>query len=267
MSALIVTVILGIVLLYLGFANKKSILAPVVISGLLIVLYLLFQGWGQEFKYFNNMIEFDNFSVAFNMSMVVITILLALFGIDYYETMEFHVAEHYALMLFALAGAFLMTSYSNLMMLFLGIEILSIPLYILAGGKKYSYRSNEASFKYFMLGSFATTIFLFGITLIYGASASFYLPEIKAYIGQFNGQLPPMIMVGLLFILIGVAFKVAVAPFHFWSPDVYEGSPALVTAFMSTVAITARFAAPQRLVDIGLLPLAGLLEKVFWVVD
>jgi NADH-quinone oxidoreductase subunit N len=265
MSALIVTVILGIVLLYLGFANKKSILAPVVISGLLIVLYLLFQGWGQEFKYFNNMIEFDNFSVAFNMSMVVITILLALFGIDYYETMEFHVAEHYALMLFALAGAFLMTSYSNLMMLFLGIEILSIPLYILAGGKKYSYRSNEASFKYFMLGSFATTIFLFGITLIYGASASFYLPEIKAYIGQFNGQLPPMIMVGLLFILIGVAFKVAVAPFHFWSPDVYEGSPALVTAFMSTVAKTAGFAAFYRLLDIGLLPLPVPLEKALWV--
>jgi len=158
-----------------------------------------------------------------------------------------------------------MTSFSNLIMLFLGIEILSIPLYILAGGKKYSYRSNEASFKYFMLGSFATAIFLFGIALVYGASATFYLPEIKTYIAQLNGHLPPMLMVGLLFIVIGVAFKVAAAPFHFWSPDVYEGAPTLVTAFMATVVKTAGFAAFYRLLGMGLLPLPAQLEKALWV--
>jgi NADH-quinone oxidoreductase subunit N len=179
--------------------------------------------------------------------------------------MEFNVAELYALMIFALTGAFLMTSFSNLIMLFLGIEILSIPLYILAGGKKSSYRSNEASFKYFMLGSFATAIFLFGIALVYGASATFYLPEIKIYIAQFNGHLPPMLLIGLLFIIIGVAFKVAVAPFHFWSPDVYEGSPTLATAFMATVVKTAGFAAFYRLLGMGLLPLPDPLEKALWV--
>jgi len=179
--------------------------------------------------------------------------------------MKNHVAEHYALMVFALAGAFLMTSFSNLIMLFLGIEILSISLYVLAGGKKYSYRSNEASFKYFMLGSFATAIFLFGIALVYGASATFYLPEIKVYIAHFNGNLPPMVLIGLLFILIGVAFKVAAAPFHFWSPDVYEGAPTLVTVFMATVVKTAGFAAFYRLLNMGLLPLPGPLEKALWV--
>jgi NADH-quinone oxidoreductase subunit N len=168
-------------------------------------------------------------------------------------------------MIFALTGAFLMTSYSNLIMLFLGIEILSIPLYVLAGGKKYSYRSNEASFKYFMLGSFTTAIFLFGITLIYGATASFYLPEIEKYIAQFNGNLPPMILVGLLFIIVGVAFKVAVAPFHFWSPDVYEGAPTLVTVFMSTVVKTAGFAAFYRLLNMGLFPLPKPIENALWV--
>ena len=211
------------------------------------------------------MILLDNFSIAFNISMIIITILIFLFGIDYYETMEFHVAEHYALMLFAQTGAVLMTSLSNLKMLLLGIENLTIPLYVLAGGKKYSYRSNEASFKYFMLGSFATAIFLFGIALVYGASATFYLPEIKTYIAQFNGHLPPMLMVGLLFILIGVAFKVAAAPFHFWSPDVYEGAPTLVTAFMATVVKTAGFAAFYRLLGMGLLPLPVQLEKALWV--
>jgi len=265
MSALIFTTILGIIVLYLGFLKKKAILAPAAIAGLLVALYLSFKDWGLGSRYFHDMILFDNFSIAFNISMIIISILIFLFGIDYYQMMSFHVAEQYALMIFALVGAFLMTSFSNLIMLFMGIEILSIPLYVLAGGKKASFRSNEASFKYFMLGSFATAIFLFGIALVYGASATFYLPEIKTYIAQFNGHLPPMVMVGLLFILIGVAFKVAVAPFHFWSPDVYEGSPTLVTAFMATVVKTAGFAAFYRLLGMGLLPLPGPLEKALWV--
>jgi NADH-quinone oxidoreductase subunit N len=265
MSALIFTIVLGIIVLYLGFVKNKSILVPVAVVGLAVSLILSLKDWGLGSKYFHDMILFDNFSIAFNVSMIIITMLIFLFGIDYYKRMEFHVAELYALMIFALTGAFLMTSYSNLIMLFLGIEILSIPLYILAGGKKSSYRSNEASFKYFMLGSFATAIFLFGIALVYGASATFYLPEIKIYIAQFNGHLPPMLMVGLLFILIGVAFKVAAAPFHFWSPDVYEGAPTLVTAFMATVVKTAGFAAFYRLLGMGLLPLPVPLEKALWV--
>jgi len=265
MSALIFTIVLGIIVLYLGFAKNKAILSPVAVAGLGISLVLSIKDWGLGSRYFHDMILFDNFSIAFNISMIIITILIFLFGIDYYDSMHTHVAEYYALMLFALTGAFLMTSFSNLIMLFLGIEILSIPLYILAGGKKYSYRSNEASFKYFMLGSFATAIFLFGIALVYGASATFYLPEIKIYIAQFNGHLPPMLMVGLLFILIGVAFKVAAAPFHFWSPDVYEGAPTLVTAFMATVVKTAGFAAFFRLLGMGLLPLPIQLEKALWV--
>ncbi len=265
MSALIFTIVLGILVLYLGFVKNKSILSPVAVVGLAISIILSVKDWGLGSKYFHDMILFDNFSIAFNISMIIVTILIFLFGIDYYRRMEHYVAELYALMIFALTGAFLMTSYSNLIILFLGIEILSIPLYILAGGKKSSYRSNEASFKYFLLGSFATAIFLFGIALVYGASATFYLPEIKTYIAQFHGTLPPMLMVGLLFILIGVAFKVAAAPFHFWSPDVYEGSPTLVTAFMATVVKTAGFAAFYRLLGMGLLPLPVPLEKALWV--
>lgn len=265
MGALIFSSVFGILLLYLGFIKNKSILSPAAITGLLITLYLFLKDWGHVSTYFKNMIVIDNFSIAFNVSMIIITILIFLFGIDYYKRVEHYVAEQYALMTFALTGAFLMTSFSNLIMLFLGIEILSIPLYILAGGKKNSYRSNEASFKYFMLGSFSTAFFLFGIALIYGASASFYLPEIKAYISTFNGSLPPMLMLGFLFILIGVAFKVAVAPFHFWSPDVYEGSPTLVTAFMATVVKTAGFAAFYRFLGLGLFPLPAPLEKTLWV--
>jgi NADH-quinone oxidoreductase subunit N len=265
MNALIITVVLGIIVLYLGFMKNKTILSPVAVAGLLIVLFFAAADWNSGTTHFHDMILFDNFSVAFNISMIILTILIFLFGMDYYKTMEFHVSEQYALMIFALTGAFLMTSFSNFIMLFLGIEILSIPLYVLAGGKKYSYRSNEASFKYFMLGSFATAIFLFGIALVYGATASFYLPEIENFVAGCNGELHPMLLIGLLFILVGVAFKIAAAPFHFWSPDVYEGAPTLVTAFMSTVAKTAGFAAFYRLLGMGLLPLPVPLEKALWV--
>jgi NADH-quinone oxidoreductase subunit N len=265
MNALIFTTALGLIILYLGLTKNKNILAPAAITGLLVTLFLTYNDWGSESSYFHDMVIFDNFSLAFNISMILITIVIFLFGIDYYRRMELHVAEQYTLMIFALTGAFLMTSFSNLIMLFLGIEILSIPLYVLAGGKKFSYKSNEASFKYFLLGSFATAFFLFGIALVYGASATFYLPAIKTYIAQFHGELPPMLLVGLLFIVIGVAFKVAVAPFHFWSPDVYEGSPTLVTAFMATVVKTAGFAAFYRLLGMGLLPLPASLEKALWV--
>lgn len=266
MSAFIFTAVLGIIVLYLGFSKNKAMLSPISAGGLVIALLLELKDWGRGSKYFHDMILIDNFSIAFNISMIIVTILIFLFALDYYETMEFHVAELYALMIFALTGAFLMTSFSNLIMLFLGIEILSIPLYILAGGKKYSYRSNEAAFKYFMLGSFATAIFLFGVALVYGASATFYLPEIKTFIAQFNGKLPPMLLVGLLFIIVGITFKIAAAPFHFWSPDVYEGAPTLVTAFMATVVKTAGFAAFYRLLGIGLLPLPVQIEKALWVI-
>ena len=120
----------------MGFANNKTFLAPVAITGLVISLFLSFKDWGSGSKYFHDMMIIDNFSIAFNVSMLIITILIFLFGINYYKRMEHHVAEQYALMIFALVGAFLMTSFSNLIMLFLGIEILSIPLYILAGERK-----------------------------------------------------------------------------------------------------------------------------------
>lgn len=265
MSTIIITSILGIVILYLGLVRRKQLLAPAAILGLLLAMAYAARDWNTTGGTFQNMVVFDHFSIAFDIAMITVTILIFLFGMDYYARLEMYVAEQYALMVFALVGAFLMTSFSNLIVLFLGIEILSIPLYILAGGKKFSFKSNEASFKYFLLGSFATAFFLFGITLVYGASGSFYLPEIKTYLMQFNGHLPPMVLLGLLFVIIGVAFKVAVAPFHFWSPDVYEGSPTLVTAFMATVVKTAGFAAFYRLLGMGLLPLPAALEKSLWV--
>ena len=128
-----------------------------------------------------------------------------------------------------------MTAFGNMLMLFVGLETLSISLYILAGSKKFDPNSNEAAMKYFLTGSFASGFLLFGIALIYGASGSMNLADIHSYVVAHAQNMPGMLSIGLLLLAIGMTFKIGAAPFHFWAPDVYEGSPTLITTFMATV--------------------------------
>ncbi|MCC6939151.1 MAG: NADH-quinone oxidoreductase subunit N [Flavobacteriales bacterium] len=254
MSALILISVLGVVLLYLGFGDNRKWLAPVGILGLLAALTMLLCNWNVESPLFAGMLKFDGYAMAFDMSLILLTVLLFLFGIDYYARMRENVAEQYALMLFSLVGGLMLTSFTNLLVLFLGIEILSIPLFILAGGKRDSFRSGEAAFKYFLQGSFASGFLLLGIALIYGSTASFDLATVQAAVGTSAGQGNMLMLLGLFFTIVGVSFKVAAVPFHFWNPDVYEGAPTLVTAFMSTVVKTAAFAGFYRLIEYMHLP-------------
>jgi len=172
--------------------------------------------------------------------------------------------DHYALILFALVGALLMVSYTNMTMLFLGIEILSIPMYILAGSKKDDLSSNEAAFKYLIMGAFATGFLLFGITLIYGSTGSFDLTEIQNAVSV-PGKVPGIFYTGVLLMLVGMAFKVSAAPFHFWAPDVYQGAPTMMTAFMATIVKTAAMAAFLRLFDTTFVRVSGTWTEVLWV--
>lgn len=162
-----------------------------------------------------------------------------------------HPAEYYAIMLFSLAGAIMMTNYENLLMLFIGIEVLSVSMYVLTGSEKRNFRSNEAAIKYFLMGAFATGIFLFGVTLIYGATGSFNINTIGNEIATKGAFMGSMVYIGISLLLIGLLFKVSIAPFHFWTPDVYEGAPSIFTAFMSTVVKTAGFAAIYRITTVS----------------
>jgi NADH-quinone oxidoreductase subunit N len=150
-----------------------------------------------------------------------------------------------------------MFSSTNLVMLFLGIEILSLPLYVLAGSRRDDLASNEAALKYFLMGSFATGILLFGIALVYGSTASFDFSAIGTAAAQSAGS-SNMLRVGILLIVFGLSFKVSAAPFHFWAPDVYTGSPNLITAFMATVVKTAGFAAFFTLFATAFAPVASV---------
>ena len=259
MSALILISVLGVLVLYLGLFAKKSWLAPVGILGLIGAIALFATGWHIDHHLLGGMLAFDRFSTGFNIGMAAITALIFLFGPDYYARQEHHVAEQYALMLFSLVGGFILTSYTSLLMLFLGIEVLSIPLYILAGGKKHSLRSNEASFKYFLLGSFSTAFLLMGITLLYGLTGSFRLDALAAHIAQ-AGSGDLMLNFGLFFTVTGLAFKMGAVPFHFWKPDVYQGAPTLVTIFMATVVMMAATAGFYRFIDVTGMPAS--LERI-----
>jgi NADH-quinone oxidoreductase subunit N len=264
MLPFIVLAVLGVILLYAGLTKNNKILVPIAVGGLLLTLGLLFRSWGHEHSYYNQMVLIDNFSIAFNAIAIVTTILILLLSVYYFEGVREHIAENYALMVFTLFGVFLMTSFSNIVMLFIGIETLSIPLYVLAGAKKFSLRSNEASFKYFLQGAFSSAILLMGIALVYGATGTFDMHAIANQVLNNFGIRPGILYIGLILMLMGFAFKVAIMPFHFWTPDVYEGSPTLVTLFMATVVKTAGFAAFYRFFQI-MVPVGSVWQDILWV--
>ena len=264
MLPFIVLAVLGVILLYAGLTKNKRILVPIAVGGLILTLGLLLRSWGHAHSYYNQMVLIDNFSIAFNSIALVTTIFILLLSVYYFEDVQEHVAENYALMVFTLFGVFLMTSFSNIVMLFIGIETLSIPLYVLAGAKKFSLRSNEASFKYFLQGAFSSAIMLMGIALVYGATSTFDMHAIANQVANGFGVRPGILYIGLILMLMGFAFKVAIIPFHFWTPDVYEGSPTLVTLFMATVVKTAGFAAFYRFFLI-MLPIGHLWQDIVWV--
>lgn len=246
MNSIFVISGLGVFSLLAEIFNIRRFLFPVVILGLLASAVLLVFDWNQSAAFYSNMLTFDNYAVAFTMTLSLTAMLWFLMSKDYFENTT-NVTDHFALVLFSLVGATFMVSYSNLAMLFLGIEVLSISLYVLAGSNFTNIFSNEASFKYFLMGSFATGFLLFGIALIYGVTGSFDLSVIASKISAGAGDTTTWLYAGILMLIVGLAFKVSAVPFHFWAPDVYEGSPTVITTFMSTVVKIAALAGFYRL--------------------
>ncbi|RYD79703.1 MAG: NADH-quinone oxidoreductase subunit N [Sphingobacteriales bacterium] len=247
MNTIIILSCLGLVTMFTGVYHLRKLILPLVVAGLLAGLAANYFSWNTDISYYNNMLHFDNYAVAFTGLLIAVSIVVFFVSDQQYRADGSNVADIYALILFTLVGGIIMVSYSNLTMLFIGIEALSIPLYVLAGSKKLNLESNEASLKYFLMGSFSTGFLLFGIALMYGTTGSFDLLVIKNYVVNNADALPLIFKAGLFLMMIGLLFKVSAVPFHFWAPDVYSGSPTLVTTFMATVVKTAGFAAIFRL--------------------
>jgi NADH-quinone oxidoreductase subunit N len=265
MIALISAAIIGMITMFLGISEKKKLILPVIISGLILTFFLNMTEWNSNLIYFGEMMTVDNFAVSFNGVLIFTTILVFLFAGNYYRGVERPLEDIYSIMLFALCGAVVMSSFSNLVMFFIGIEILSVSMYILAGSKKFDLASNEAALKYFLTGAFATGFLLFGIALIYGATGSFNINAIANYTLSHQNSLPQYFIIGLILIMIALSFKLAVAPFHFWAPDVYHGSPTLITAYMATVVKIAGIAAFYRLFDLCFHNISGIWVKTLLI--
>ncbi len=256
MKAIIATTIFGVIMMFAGLmvSNKKSIVA---IATVLFAALLGVNIWdltatsadAANNLFFNNMLRIEHYSMWFNTLMTGCTLLYALLMGKEIIKVGIHVAEYFALIFFILCGLYLLSTYNNMLMMFIGIEILSIPQYILAGSDKRNLKSSEASLKYFLMGSFTTGILLMGITLLYGASRSFNIMEIASMLN--SDALNPLALAGILFIMIAFAFKVSAAPMHMWTPDVYDGSPTPFTAYMSTVLKAAAFFAFLRLFQVS----------------
>jgi NADH-quinone oxidoreductase subunit N len=252
MNAIIFSAIWGIVMMFSGvFIKSKSTPKYLAIVGiaLLFILNAMELYYGKALFAFDtkDMIRTNSLNLSFLAVVFGSTLLYFLLSGKDIEKVGEHVGEYFALLFFVLCGVSLAATYNTLLLLFIGIEIISIPLYILTGSDKLNLKSNEASLKYFLMGAFSTGIMLMGIAFIYGGNpnASFFINNIQ--LGQ--GKMPIMIGVGLVLLMISLSFKVSAAPFHFWAPDVYDGSPTVFTSFMSTIVKIAGFFAFIRLFE------------------
>ena len=225
--------------------RSQRTLGTIALVGSLAALgAVLFQA-GYPGAGFWNMIEVDAFSIFFHFLVAAVTAVVILTSYEYMEVQEIRAGEYYGLILFGAVGMSLMSSAVELVLIFIGLEISSISTYILAGFRRRSATSSEASVKYFLLGSFATAFFLYGVALMFGATGSTSIQVIGDVLR--SGQVPVLAYAGIALMFVGLGFKVAAAPFHIWTPDVYEGAPSPVVGFMSTAPKAAVFAVLLRI--------------------
>ena len=246
--------------------GQKSYLALISFFGIVATAVLVGAGWGGHIESFSGSVVLDNFATFFKMTFLVAAGLTVLISDRYMEREGCNQGELYPLILFTVVGMMLMASGTDLMTIFLGLEVMSVSLYVLAGFNRANKKSNEAGLKYFLLGAFSTGFLLYGMALIYGATGTTRLYKIAVIVGQMTLPSANILLVaGMLLMMTGFAFKIAAAPFHMWTPDVYEGAPTPMTAFMSAGPKAAGFAALLRIFLVALPTLQVEWSQVLWV--
>ena len=234
-------------------AEGRTWLAYLSLFGLIGAMFVGTQLWGRHITTFSGMFLLDNFGLALTLIFLTVAVITVLLSVAYTNDRGLVRGEFYALILFAVMGMMIMATAGDLIVVFLGIELLSLPLYVLSGFARPALDSIEAALKYFLLGAFASGFLLYGIVLIFGATGSTNLLQIASALakGTHNGV---MLFAGIALLLAGLGFKISVVPFHQWTPDVYEGAPTAVTAFMIAGTKAAGFAVLLRILLVAALP-------------
>jgi len=242
--------------------QRKSLTALLAAAGLAITLGLTISQIGREASGFNGMVALDGFSTFINALQLICGLLGVALAYNYVQRMGIERGEYYTLLLFSVVGMMLMAQAADLIVVFIALEMLSIPLYVLAAFNRTQAASEEAGLKYFLLGAFSTGFLVYGITLVYGATASTNLSAIFAAASSSTSNL--LLTIGAALILVGFGFKVAAVPFHMWTPDVYQGAPTAVTGFMSSGAKIAGFAALLRVFATAFPAIAADMTDILW---
>ena len=223
--------------------RSKEHLGGVALAGLVAALLSAIPLWNRDSRAFRDMVLLDNYALFFHVVICYASALAVLLSIDYLRRNGVESGEYYALLLFSTTGMMLLASAGDLLVVFLGIELMSLSLYVLAGLFKLRLASGEASMKYFLLGAFATSFLLYGIALIYGATGSTNFDRIAAAAAARPRD--ALVTIGLSLLLVGFGFKISSVPFHMWAPDVYEGAPTSVTALIRVLTVALRAAQPD----------------------
>jgi NADH-quinone oxidoreductase subunit N len=246
--------------------GEKGLLAWISLLGLALGGAETLLLWGSREGAFGDTVLLDNFALFFTQLSLGAAALTILSSVHYVREIQIREGEFYALVLFATVGMILMAASNDLIVFFLGLETMSMAVYVLTGMWRASGPASEAAMKYFLMGAFATGFLLYGIALIYGATGSTNLNNISAYLVEAPSDWPLYLVAGGLLLLIGFAFKVAAVPFHFWVPDVYEGAPTPVTGFMSVAVKAAAFGAWTRILLHRLSPLDSDWALPLWII-
>ncbi|MGH7495733.1 MAG: NADH-quinone oxidoreductase subunit N [bacterium] len=247
----------------------RETLAAIVLIGFAVAMFITIQNWSENATIFNGMISADKFTAGFTCLFIISAGLTLLLSLNSLEGSSLLSSEFFALIIFATIGMILMAASTHLLALFLGVETLSVSLYILAGFRRDDKFSLEASFKYFLLGAFASGFLLYGIALVYGGAGSASLSALSEALsagGANPASSPTLLTTGLVLMVVGFGFKIALVPFHAWAPDVYQGAPTPISAFMATGSKAAGFAALMRVVlNSGIMNNVDW-QQVFWMI-
>jgi NADH-quinone oxidoreductase subunit N len=230
--------------------RTKEHLGGVALAGIVAALLAAIAQWGHGARAFRDMVLLDDYALFLHVVICYAAALAVLLSIDYLRRNGIESGEYYALVLMSTSGMLLLASAGDLLIVFLGIELMSLPLYVLAGLFKTRLAAGEASMKYFLLGAFATAFFLYGVALIYGATGATNLNRIAAAAAARPADV--LITAGIGLLLVGFSFKISSVPFHMWAPDVYEGAPTSITALIATGSKAAAFGALLRVFMVGL---------------